>query len=187
MSNQIIFVLILLAIVVFWTVGAYNRLVRLRNAIATAFTQVDVQLGQRHEAVRRLSALVGAEAGPPVDRGMLEAACQQAGAALELARRHPGDARPITSLALAEQVLDESLERMPAGPHPDSLLAGLDELASLTSQVGFARQQFNAAVLAYNQAVQQAPTHLLSRVFGFGLTAELPDAPAAAALRGSAP
>jgi LemA protein len=47
--------LLLLALVVFfWAVGAYNRLVRLRNAVANAFAQIDVQLKRRHDLIPNL-------------------------------------------------------------------------------------------------------------------------------------
>ena len=36
-----------IAVLIFWSVGAYNRLVRLKNIIANAFGQIDVQLKRR--------------------------------------------------------------------------------------------------------------------------------------------
>ncbi len=48
---------VLLAIgllVFFWAVGAYNRLVRLKNAIANAFGQIDVQLKRRYDLIPNL-------------------------------------------------------------------------------------------------------------------------------------
>ena len=50
-----IFVLIaLVALLVFWAVGAYNRLVRLKNTIANAFGQIDVQLKRRYDLIPNL-------------------------------------------------------------------------------------------------------------------------------------
>jgi len=40
--------------VLFWAVGAYNRLVTLKNAIANAFGQIDVQLKRRHDLIPNL-------------------------------------------------------------------------------------------------------------------------------------
>ena len=43
-----------LAVLVFWSVGAYNRLVRLKNTIANAFGQIDVQLKRRYDLIPNL-------------------------------------------------------------------------------------------------------------------------------------
>jgi LemA protein len=42
------------ALLVFWAVGAYNRLVRLKNVIANAFGQIDVQLKRRYDLIPNL-------------------------------------------------------------------------------------------------------------------------------------
>ena len=42
------------ALLVFWAVGAYNRLVRLKNTIANAFGQIDVQLKRRYDLIPNL-------------------------------------------------------------------------------------------------------------------------------------
>ena len=39
---------VLAAVLLFWTVGAYNRLVRLRGAIVRQFAPVDAQFRARH-------------------------------------------------------------------------------------------------------------------------------------------
>ena len=52
-ASQIV-ALSLLAFLVFWAVGAYNRLIRLRNEITNAFAQIDVQLKRRHDLIPNL-------------------------------------------------------------------------------------------------------------------------------------
>ena len=47
----------LLAVVLLWAIAAYNRLVQLRNRIANAFGQIDVQLKRRHDLVPNLVAV----------------------------------------------------------------------------------------------------------------------------------
>ena len=44
MSTTQIILLALGAVLLFWVVGAYNRMVRMRNEIGNAFAQIDVQL-----------------------------------------------------------------------------------------------------------------------------------------------
>ena len=47
-------VLGLVVVVVLWAVSAYNRLVELRNRIANAFGQIDVQLKRRYDLIPNL-------------------------------------------------------------------------------------------------------------------------------------
>ena len=47
MSTTSLVSLVVFALLLFWAVGAYNRLVRLKNVIANAFGQIDVQLKRR--------------------------------------------------------------------------------------------------------------------------------------------
>lgn len=54
MSLTAIVLLVIAAVLVFWAVGAYNRLVRLRNEIGNAFAQIDVQLKRRHDLIPNL-------------------------------------------------------------------------------------------------------------------------------------
>lgn len=155
------------AVLLFWTVGAYNRLVRLRNAIAARFAPVDEHLQTRHRLLlQQIDALapVLLNAAPRLDA--LRAACEQA----DVARGHArsGSADTITSLRLAEDILNEARARLPvkaaAGPELPELQV---QLAASDSTVAFARRQFNETVLEYNAAMRQMPTLLIARLFGF--------------------
>ena len=54
MSTTQIILLALGAVLLFWVVGAYNRMVRMRNEIGNAFAQIDVQLKRRHDLIPNL-------------------------------------------------------------------------------------------------------------------------------------
>jgi LemA protein len=54
MSTTQIVSWIVLAVIVFWGVGAYNRLVRLRNVIGNSFAEIDVQLKRRYDLIPNL-------------------------------------------------------------------------------------------------------------------------------------
>jgi LemA protein len=155
------------AVLVFWTVGAYNRLVRLRNAIAGRFGPVDEHLQTRHRLLlQQIDALAAVllNAAPRLDA--LRAACEQA----DVARGHArsGRAEAITSLRLAEDILNEARARLPVKAAAGAEVPELQvQLAASDSTVAFARRQFNEAVLEYNQAARQMPTLLIARLFGF--------------------
>jgi LemA protein len=184
MSTPHIAAWILVAVLVFWAVGAYNRLVRLRNVIGNAFAQIDVQLKRRYDLIPILVEV--ARKHVTDEHETLEAvtaARNQAKAAADLARSRPGAAGPVTSLAMAEGVLGSAMGRLMAlvEAHPElkadqSLRELSDELASTENKVAFSRQLFNDAALDYNVAAQQFPTRLLAALFGFREAAMLQSA-----------
>ena len=102
------------AVVVFWIVGAYNRLVRLRSELVARFGTVDERYRQRHallEGQLELLSTALASAAPRLDA--LRAACRQADTAREHARTRPGAASAITSLRVAEDILADARARLP--------------------------------------------------------------------------
>jgi LemA protein len=166
---------IVLAVLVFWGVGAYNRLVRLRNVIGNSFAQIDVQLKRRYDLIPNLVEVARKYAAH--ERETLEAvtaARNQAKAAAEVARARPAAAGAVTSLAVAEQTLAGAMGRLMAvvEAYPElkadqSLRELAEELTSTENKIGFARQLFNDATLDYNNAAQQFPTNLMASMFGF--------------------
>ncbi|MFZ2295315.1 MAG: LemA family protein [Polaromonas sp.] len=175
MSLRTIVFIALFALLVFWSVGAYNRLVRLKNTIANAFGQIDVQLKRRYDLIPNL--VEAAKKYLQHEQSTLEAviaARNQARNASDAVRSRPGKADAVIALAAAEQVLDGSLGRLfaLAEAYPDlkadqTIRELSEELTSTENKVGFARQAYNDAVLDYNNAQGQFPTLLLARLFGF--------------------
>ncbi len=157
------------AVLLFWTVGAYNRLVRLRNHILRRFVPVDQQLAARSALLLRLiEVLAGLASGTAREVEELRAARAQADAAWEVARHRPGAAGAINSLRLALQILARARERVAPGPDAPAELAALHgELAACDNALQFALGQFNDAVNEYNHAVHQFPTGLLAAMFQF--------------------
>lgn len=149
------------AVLVFWSVGAYNRLVGLRNELLRCFVPVDDQLRTRQALLQRWAD--GLEGVDPAALESFRAACQQTEAACSHARAHPARAGALTSLRLADEILAQARQRLPACA--DEGLAAA--LAEADTTLAFARRQFNEAALAYNRAVSQFPTWVLSGLFGF--------------------
>ena len=157
------------AVLLFWMVGAYNRMVNLRNALVARFASVDELSRQRHALLDKqveLLAAALASAGPRLDA--LRAACRQADAAREHARARPGAAGAVTSLRVAEEILADARSRLPVQTVAGAELPDINaKLADGDTTLAFARREFNAAVAAYNAAVRQFPTALVAWLFGF--------------------
>ena len=179
-TTQLIF-LAPLAVLVFWAVGAYNRLIRLKNTIANAFGQIDVQLKRRYDLIPNL--VEAAKKYLSHERETLEAviaARNQAKSASDAVRSRPSNALAVTTLAVAEQALSSSLSQLFAlnEAYPelkaDQTIRELsEELTSTENKVTFARQAFNDAVLDYNNAQGQFPAVLIAKMFSFAPSATL--------------
>ena len=181
MSPDNLIYIALAALLVFWAVGAYNRLVRLKNTIANAFGQIDVQLKRRYDLIPNLVDV--ARKYLQHEQATLEAvinARNQARAASDVARSRPANALAVTTLAAAEQALGSSLGNLfaLAEAYPDlkadqTIRELSEELTSTENKVSFARQAFNDAVLDYNNAQGQFPAMLVARAFSFAPSAML--------------
>ncbi|WP_309678082.1 LemA family protein [Polaromonas sp.] len=164
-----------LALLIFWAVGAYNRLVRLKNTIANAYGQIDVQLKRRYDLIPNL--VDAAKKYLQHEQSTLEAvtlARNQARSASDAVRARPANAAAMTALVAAEQVLEGSLGRLfaVAEAYPelkaDQTIRELsEELTSTENKVAFARQAYNDAALDFNNAQGQFPALLIARLFGF--------------------
>jgi LemA protein len=176
MSTQQLLLLAAAALLVFWVLGAYNRLVALRNDIGAAWVQVDAPLQRRSKAITALVAALRPRLSD--ERGALDAlsaAQTQVQGAADALRQGPALARRARALASAESILAAALARLLAllEQRPDMSLEAelaphLDALHDAAPRLAFARQLFNDAVRAYNEAARQFPTRVLARVFGFG-------------------
>ena len=171
------------AVLIFWAVGAYNRLMRLRAGVGRAFQTLHAQLLLQIEPLQTLlgeSAEGGVSAEWPVPaqdaRAGLRGALDQFMASLNLSRLQPLDREVIQALGAAEQVLHTSWRRLcEVDPAPAESPQDGHRLAWETRkhQTTLARVAFAQSVAGYNAAIGQFPASLLAWVFGFVRAAAL--------------
>lgn len=166
---------IVAAILLFWGIGAYNRLMQLRNAIGAAFAQLDQHLNARAELCGQLlSQLRPLLASEQATFDSLDSAQAEAQSAAAAARAKPYAGDPVAGLAVAGAVHAAALTRLMSllEHQPDlraqaGIDAMVDELKLIERQRAFARQVFNQAVGQYNVAAQAFPTRILASMYGF--------------------
>ncbi len=181
MAISSIVILVILAALVFYVIGIYNKLVALRNRFQNAFAQIEVQLKRRYDLIPNL--VETAKAYMAHERDTLEAviaARNAASAGLKAAAAQPGDEQSMAQLAGAEQQLSGAMSRLNVTmeAYPDlkasqNMQQLSEELASTENKVAFARQAFNDAVMAYNTYKQSFPPVMLAATFGHGQDASL--------------
>lgn len=187
MTAQEVGLAALAAVLLFWGVGAYNRLVRLRTEVGRAFSALATQLLQRDGLLLRWGEAMAAflEHDASAD-GELRDACEQLRRAVERAGSRPHVAGLIDELRAADAAVAAARSAVAAelafdAHHLSAVGAGLGaevkrvgaELDSCDAALGFAREEFNRRVVAYNHALMQFPTVLITGMFGFRAGAEL--------------
>ena len=175
--TALIIVLAIVLLLLFWAVGAYKRLVSLRNLFKNAFSQIDVQLKRRYDLIPNL--VETAKGYMKHERETLEAviaARNQAVSANARAASDPTEAAAVQQMASSEGVLATSLGKMLAlsDAYPDlqanqNMLQLTEELTSTGNRIAFARQSYNDGVMQYNTALQQFPGSIIAGVFSFKL------------------
>ena len=158
-------VLGVLALLAVFLVGLYNGLVRARNEVKNAWSQIDVQLKRRHDLIPNLVETVKGYAGH--ERGTLEAvvkARQQAIAA----------SGNVAEAVKAENALSQTLRSLfaVAEAYPDleanqNFLALQEELSSTENKIGFARQYYNDSAMRFKNRIEVFPSNIFANAFGF--------------------
>jgi LemA protein len=176
--NSSLVIWIACAVLLFWAVGAYNRLVRLRGEVNTAFGTLEAELARHVQLVEQ--CLPEGESQPASlfdgTEGSfwsgLQGAAHQLQASLAAARQRPLAPDGIAALGAAQDVLGMAWERAErndahdlAGPRLPPTLTSTR--AQLVAQSNAAAMQFNQAIERYNRAIGQFPAILLAWVFGF--------------------
>jgi LemA protein len=169
-------VLGIVAVLVVWVVGIYNRLVALRNRFKNAFAQIDVQLKRRYDLIPNL--VETAKGYLKHERETLEAvikARNQAAAAANAAAASPGNPAAMQQLGAAEGALTGVLGRLFAlvEAYPDlkanqNMMQLHEELTSTENKVAFARQAYNDSVMEFNTRRETFPDVVFAGMLGFG-------------------
>jgi LemA protein len=168
-------ILVPLVLAALWAVGAYNKLVGLRNRFKNAFAQIDVQLKRRYDLIPNL--VETAKGYLKHERGTLEAVVAARNAASSASTRaaaNPGDTTAMKELSGAEAVLTGTLGRLfaLAEAYPDlkanqTMATLMEELTSTENKVAFARQAYNDSVMSYNTGRETFPTNIVAGAFNF--------------------
>lgn len=156
--------LILVVVVVFWAIGAYNGLISLKNQTVNAFKQIDVQLKRRHDLIPNLvNAVKGAM---DFEKSTLEAVVQARNQAVQVNAAGPDAMKQISQ---AENALSGALSKLMVvvERYPDLKATGnvgqlQEELTSTENRISFARQLYNDTATQYNTKQQQFPASLMA-------------------------
>ena len=172
---SLIAVIAIAAVLVFYFIAIFNKLVVDRNRFKNAFAQIEVQLQRRYDLIPTL--VETAKAYMAHERETLEAVIQarnQAMAAMKQVQADPGEAVATQALIGAEGMLTGALGKLFAlsEAYPDlkanqNMMQLSEELTTTENKVAFARQAFNDMVMQYNTRRESFPDSVIANSFGF--------------------
>lgn len=151
-------------ILIFYIIGIYNSLVKLRNQVKNAWSQIDVQLKRRHDLIPNLIKTV--KGYMEHERGTLESVTN--------ARAQAMGAQTMGEKSAAEGLLSGALGKLQIAveAYPDlkanqNFLSLQEELSSTENKISFSRQNYNDQVLFFNNKTEMFPSNIIAGIFNF--------------------
>ncbi len=155
---------IVIVLFVFWLIGIYNTLIKLRNTRQNAFADIDVQLKQRHDLIPQLVETVKGYAN--YEKDLLMKVTQARTAAMG-AVTIDEKIKAENQLSSALQGLKVSVEAYPDLKANQNFLQLQEELSDIENKLAAVRRYFNASTTEFNNGIETFPSNLIAGIFGF--------------------
>jgi LemA protein len=165
MTVALIVIIAILVLVAIYGIVAYNGLIRRRNQIENAWSQIDVQLKRRIDLIPNLVETVKGYAAH--ERETLDAVIRARNAAMAAPSTPQAQADANNQITGALRQLFALGEAYPDLKANQNFLALQEELTATEGRVAYARQFYNDSVLDYNNKLQQFPTMIFANWLKF--------------------
>lgn len=154
----------IVAVLILYSIIAYNSIIRLKNEVENSWAQIDVQLKRRFDLIPNLIETV--KGYTKHEKGVLTEVTK--------ARTQMGNAHTVNEKAQANNMLADTLKSLfaVAENYPDlkanqNFLQLQEELAGTENKIGYARQHYNDVVMMFNNKVEVFPTNVIANLFKF--------------------
>ena len=160
-----IIILVVVVALVLYGIASYNGLIRGRNQVENAWSQIDVQLKRRIDLIPNLIETVKAYAAH--EKSTLEAVINARNAAMAAPASPHGQAEADNQMTGALRQIFALGEAYPDLKANQNFLALQEELSATEGRVAYARQFYNDSVLSYNNKLQAFPTVFFAQMLKF--------------------
>jgi LemA protein len=156
----------IIVVLIFIFIGIYNGLVRGRNQVKNAWSQIDVQLKRRYDLIPNLVETV--KGYVKHERETLEAVTNARNIAQAAASAGVGERAKLEGdLGAALSRLLAVVEQYPDLKANQNFLALQEELTSTENKISFSRQYYNDSVMKYNNQIQMFPSNVVAGMTNF--------------------
>jgi LemA protein len=157
-------IIILIALILVWLIAVYNDLIKSRNRVDEAWSDIDVQLKRRYDLIPNLVETVKGYAGHE----------NQVFTKVTEARSQAMQAKGIEEKGKAEDILSGTLKSLfaVAESYPDlkastNFLQLQDELSDTENKIQASRRFYNGNVRDFNTKIQVFPNNMIAGMLGF--------------------
>ena len=157
-------ILVIFVGLIFWAVGVYNSLIRLRHAVEEAWSNITVLLKRRYDLIPNLVETVKGYASH--EKTTLENVTVARTASMN-ASSPAAIAKAEDGLALALKSLFAVSENYPDLKANQNFLSLQQELSLTENKIESARTEYNQDVMKYNVAVESFPGNIIAGQYGF--------------------
>ncbi len=158
-------VIIILAIILFISFIIYNSLIRVRNKVKNAWSQIDVQLKKRYDLVPNLVDTV--KGYVKHERQTLETITNMRTQAMQA--KNPQEkikANNKMSKAIGG-LINVVVENYPDLKASQNFLMLQEELSGIENKIAYSRQYYNDSIMRYNNKIEMFPTNMFAKIFNF--------------------
>ena len=160
----LIILIVIVGFLILFFIGIYNSLIRLRNQVKNAWSQIDVQLKRRHDLIPNL--VETAKGYMKHERETLENITKARSEAMG-AKSVGEKSKAETSLSGAMSKFFLVVENYPDLKANQNFLSVQEELTSTENKIAFSRQSYNDQVLFFNNKIQMFPSNVIAGMYNF--------------------
>ncbi len=164
MTALSITIIAIIVVVVLWLIGVYNGLIRLKNKVEEAWSDIDVQLKRRYDLIPNLVSTVKGYASHE----------KEVFTKVTEARANAMQAGNVKDKAQAENMLSETLkslfavaENYPQLRASENFSKLQDDLTDTENKIQAARRFYNGMARDFNTKIQVFPNNVVAGPFGF--------------------
>lgn len=151
-------------LLIFFIIGTYNVLIRLRNMVKDQWSQIDVLLKRRADLIPNLVETVKGYAAH--ESGTLEAVISARNKAVSATNPHD-EMKANGELTQALGRLFALAEAYPDLKANTNFMQLQDNLRETEDKISFARQFYNDSVLGYKNKLEMFPSNIVASMFNF--------------------
>jgi len=164
MNPILTIIIVVIVLILLWLIGVYNGLIKLRNRVKEAWSDIDVQLKRRYDLIPNLMETV--KGYMKHEEGVLTKVTE--------ARAKAMGAKSIEERGQAENMLSETLKSLfaVAESYPDlkasqNFLSLQDEISDTENKIQAARRFYNGQVRDFNTKIETFPNNVVAGMLKF--------------------